>query len=509
MANERILNTRIQLKYDSYSEWTSKNPTLLAGEIAIAKLVNDVTVPVDEQKNAPVLFKVGPGTFNSLPWASALAADVYDWAKQSENDFVNTFLALKMTDGTTVQSKLDAVFATDQQLADAIAEVREEITELSVSALEARVKAIEDDYLKAADIANMATDAEVEAAIKVETDRATQAEEALGLRIDGVKATADAAVTDTKLASTLEPYAKTADVVTNDEFTAFETTNTEEINAAKKAGDDAAALAGTKLDASTYATDKEALEAEDAAIRAIAEATKDRVDTFLDSEEVAGTVDTLKEIQDELERLGGAVELETQFAAKADKVIGATANNFAGLDVNGNLIDSGKKAADFAPADIDTGVHAVALTSGTNNGTVKLTVDGTDTDNIAITGLGSAAFTEASAYEVAGAAAAAQQAAESKVTELAEGAVAINTQNITDIKTVLDTHGDIVTHNAAEFATAAQGALADTALQDADVHALGKSGDLYDSVNVGTAKDTAGEDVPCFVFYCGTASDLV
>ena len=113
------------------------------------------------------------------------------------------------------------------------------------------------------------------------------------------------------------------------------------------------------------------------------------------------------------------------------------------------------------------------------------------------------------AVSVAGAAAAAQQAAESKVTELAEGAVAINTQNITDIKTVLDTHGDIVTHNAAEFATAAQGALADTALQDADVHALGKSGDLYDSVNVGTAKDTAGEDVPCFVFYCGTASDLV
>ena len=48
MANEKIMNTRIQLKYDSYSAWVENNPTLLAGEIAIAKLVNDVTIPVNE-----------------------------------------------------------------------------------------------------------------------------------------------------------------------------------------------------------------------------------------------------------------------------------------------------------------------------------------------------------------------------------------------------------------------------------------------------------------------------
>lgn len=35
-------------------------------------------------------------------------------------------------------------------------------------------------------------------------------------------------------------------------------------------------------------------------------------------------------------------------AGKADKVSGATNGNFAGLDANGNLTDSGKKAADFA-----------------------------------------------------------------------------------------------------------------------------------------------------------------
>ena len=85
-------------------------------------------------------------------------------------------------------------------------------------------------------------------------------------------------------------------------------------------------------------------------------------------------------------------QVNSALSGKADKVTSATAGNFAGLDANGNLIDSGKKAADFAPADIDTGVHSVSLASGTNNGTVKLTVDGVDTDNIAVKGLGTAAY---------------------------------------------------------------------------------------------------------------------
>lgn len=37
-------------------------------------------------------------------------------------------------------------------------------------------------------------------------------------------------------------------------------------------------------------------------------------------------------------------------SGKADKVDGAVAGNFAGLDANGNLVDSGKKAADFQEA---------------------------------------------------------------------------------------------------------------------------------------------------------------
>ena len=88
------LNTRIALKYDSYKNWTDHNPILLKGEIAIAEL------PVSENKpgvgepnaagstpaiqNAPnILIKVGDGInpYNDLKFVSALAADVYSWAK--------------------------------------------------------------------------------------------------------------------------------------------------------------------------------------------------------------------------------------------------------------------------------------------------------------------------------------------------------------------------------------------------------------------------------------------
>ena len=79
---QKTLNTRIKLKYDTFENWNSNNPILLAGELGI------VNVPAEQQDNLQttkpaILFKVGDGTshFNDLPWASALAADVYAWAK--------------------------------------------------------------------------------------------------------------------------------------------------------------------------------------------------------------------------------------------------------------------------------------------------------------------------------------------------------------------------------------------------------------------------------------------
>ena len=81
MANT-TLNTRIQLKYDTYENWTTNNPVLLAGEIAVTT-VQSAQAPVSQVP--AILFKVGDGTnnFNTLNWSSAIAADVYPWAKAS------------------------------------------------------------------------------------------------------------------------------------------------------------------------------------------------------------------------------------------------------------------------------------------------------------------------------------------------------------------------------------------------------------------------------------------
>ena len=82
---ERIINgVKIRLLVRSYSEWSDPvNSSYIPGkgEVCI------VTVPASTQAVASepaVLFKVGDGTstFAQLGYSSALAADVYNWAKQ-------------------------------------------------------------------------------------------------------------------------------------------------------------------------------------------------------------------------------------------------------------------------------------------------------------------------------------------------------------------------------------------------------------------------------------------
>lgn len=77
MATHTI-NTRIKLKYDTFENWNKSTLTLKEGEIACATIGT-----ADPANKPPVMFKVGDGnkTFNQLEWASALAADVYGWAK--------------------------------------------------------------------------------------------------------------------------------------------------------------------------------------------------------------------------------------------------------------------------------------------------------------------------------------------------------------------------------------------------------------------------------------------
>lgn len=78
--------------------------------------------------------------------------------------------------------------------------------------------------------------------------------------------------------------------------------------------------------------------------------------------------------------------LTDALAEKADKVDSATAGNFAGLDANGNLTDSGSKAADFATAaqgaKADTAIQGVTgETAVTNSNYVAVSVEAAEDTN--------------------------------------------------------------------------------------------------------------------------------
>lgn len=85
----KVFQTRIQLKYDTYANWTAKNPVLLAGEMAIATIASGSTQEVNSVKAPQVIIKIGDGVtnYNDLKFVSALAADVHEWAKAEKLDF--------------------------------------------------------------------------------------------------------------------------------------------------------------------------------------------------------------------------------------------------------------------------------------------------------------------------------------------------------------------------------------------------------------------------------------
>lgn len=105
MANNTI-NTRIKLKYDTLANWTSKDPVLLKGELAVVAIPTDATAMQVEGTTPPqILFKVGDGTskFSQLQYASSKAADVYAWAKAASKPSY-TSAEIKNSDGSTVQA---------------------------------------------------------------------------------------------------------------------------------------------------------------------------------------------------------------------------------------------------------------------------------------------------------------------------------------------------------------------------------------------------------------------
>ena len=144
-------------------------------------------------------------------------------------------------------------------------------------------------------------------------------------------------------------------------------------------------------------------------------ATKDYVDTQMASAGTLTSVELKKGTAAQANSLILAVNGSDQdvvalgSAAFTESSAYATAAQGAKADTAYQKPESGIPETDLASAvqaKLTSAASAlqasdITLGSGTNNGTLKLTVKGSATDNIAVKGLGSAAYTEASAYATA------------------------------------------------------------------------------------------------------------
>ena len=115
---EKILQTRLHLKYDSLTNWLASDLILKSGEAAIAY------IPAEANADGVVappatLIKIGTGDkkFSELPWLQAVSSDIYAWAKAStkptykasEIEELSTFISGQIQDTNTIfqLSKVD------------------------------------------------------------------------------------------------------------------------------------------------------------------------------------------------------------------------------------------------------------------------------------------------------------------------------------------------------------------------------------------------------------------
>ena len=145
--NENPLNVRVLLKYDTYERWTDETVqgqgallVLKKGEVGICSI--PAGTDANGIQNPPhIIQKIGDGehTFKDLPWTSAIAADVYAWAKQA-----GLVLERKDPEGQALGNVISSIgWDASGKLTYTTASVA---TSEGIGQLTGRVEAIENDY---------------------------------------------------------------------------------------------------------------------------------------------------------------------------------------------------------------------------------------------------------------------------------------------------------------------------------------------------------------------------
>lgn len=146
---EKIINTRVQLKYDTLTNWLASSVILKAGEVAIATIA---TADSKSGLTPPAIgIKVGDGknTFANLNWIQAIAGDVPEWAKETAGATVKSWIdsavgTVASGAGTTTFTSAKLIKSVTQDEGGKITNVTyEDITIDAVSGLTTRLEGID------------------------------------------------------------------------------------------------------------------------------------------------------------------------------------------------------------------------------------------------------------------------------------------------------------------------------------------------------------------------------
>ena len=533
MAENKIF-TRIQLKYDSLSNWTTKNPVLLEGELAIVYLGNSHTDTTPDNGTHPILFKVGPGNFNDLPFASALAADVYSWAKQEnlpveratdDGDEGNVISSISWdengkivytTASVATSEGMQELQKTVEDILKDIADNRDDWAEKTVDTntdtqyrfevpegsdklvvyktlytlgkAGEEVKVGEYEFLTAAEVAKTLEDyytkdeidEMVEGKLHTESDIRGFAADEINTLIGGVSDKDTIENINSLITYVNENGAEIAQL-TSDVGTANQNAS-EALRIAGEANGTAGQANTTAGEAKQLAEQaKETAETAQNSASASAEAAAASADEASESAQAAS------DAKDAAVTAQGAAE-DAQEAAETAATNAGNAQTAA--ESARDLATQAKADAEAAKGQAES--HA----------------------NTASTKAGEAAASAQSAANAQAAAEDAQAAAEQAKSD-AEAAKQAAEKAKADAETAKEAALDSNTSataiaNAAKQASEAATQASNAATQAVNsLHEIATSGSIYSVNEVSTAKNASNSDVECLIFYCGSASDLV